>query len=68
MVLSQEFDLVLMDLQMPEMDGYQAHPGNTAAPKTAGELPIVAMTASAMPRDREKAMAAGMNATCEQTH
>nr|WP_319495382.1 transporter substrate-binding domain-containing protein [uncultured Desulfobacter sp.] len=61
MVLSQEFDLVLMDLQMPEMDGYQAT-REIRRHKTAGELPIVAMTASAMPRDREKAMAAGMNA------
>ena len=61
MALSQNFDLVLMDLQMPVMDGFQATRA-IRRHKAAGELPIVAMTASAMLRDREKAMAAGMNA------
>ena len=61
MALSQDFDLVLMDLQMPVMDGYQAT-REIRRYKTAQDLPIVAMTASAMPRDREKAMAMGMNA------
>ena len=60
MALSRNFDLVLMDLQMPVMDGFQAT-REIRRHKTAGELPIVAMTASAMPRDREKAMAAGMD-------
>ncbi|WP_321494094.1 transporter substrate-binding domain-containing protein [uncultured Desulfobacter sp.] len=60
MSLSRDFDLVFMDLQMPVMDGYQAT-REIRRHKTAQELPIVAMTASAMPRDREKAMAVGMN-------
>jgi two-component system sensor histidine kinase/response regulator len=54
------FDLVLMDIQMPVMDGYQA---SRAIRKAFGpeELPIVAMTANVMAGDREKSIAAGMN-------
>ena len=59
-VEQQHFDLVLMDIQMPEMDGYQATQ-IIREQFNAIELPIIAMTANAMQGDREKALEAGMN-------
>ncbi|MFO7838617.1 MAG: response regulator, partial [Desulfosalsimonadaceae bacterium] len=53
------FDLVLMDVQMPEMDGYQASEAIRAAGHT---MPIIALTARAMAGERKKCLAAGMNA------
>jgi signal transduction histidine kinase/DNA-binding response OmpR family regulator/HPt (histidine-containing phosphotransfer) domain-containing protein len=62
LVAQSEFDLILMDIQMPEMDGFQA----TAAiremeKKGSRRTPIVAMTAHAMKGDRERCLESGMD-------
>ena len=54
------FDLVFMDCQMPEMDGFQATRKIRQDP-TKGDLPIIALTANAMKSDRDACFEAGMN-------
>ncbi|MBE5969494.1 MAG: response regulator [Lachnospiraceae bacterium] len=56
------YDIVLMDIQMPVMDGYQATKAIRAFPdKELADIPIVAMTANAFDEDRKKALEVGMN-------
>jgi two-component system sensor histidine kinase/response regulator len=57
------FDLVLMDIQMPGMDGFQATAAIREREKTTGgHIPIVAMTAHALKEDEERCLTAGMDA------
>lgn len=56
-VKEKEYDVVLMDIQMPNMDGYQA----TQKIREFSDIPIVAMTANAFEEDKKKALSIGMN-------
>ena len=56
------YDLILMDIQMPNMDGYKATEViRDLADKSKANIPIIAMTANAFEEDRKKALAKGMN-------
>ncbi|MBP7665756.1 MAG: response regulator [Burkholderiaceae bacterium] len=61
-VQAATYDVVLMDIQMPEMDGETAARAIRALPGPVGRIPIIAMTANVMPEQRASYLAAGMDA------
>ena len=61
-VQAADYDVVLMDIQMPEMDGETATRTIRALPGPVGRIPIIAMTANVMPEQRSSYLAAGMDA------
>ncbi len=60
-VSTEKFDVVLMDCQMPDLDGYDATTAIRSGPCPRPRLPIIAMTASATPDDERRCLAVGMN-------
>ena len=60
-VMMHEFDLILMDIQMPIMNGYQAAEAIRQMPGKLKEIPIIALTADVLPEVREEALRVGMN-------
>lgn len=62
MVKKNDYNLILMDIQMPVMDGYQATEAVRALPNSKKGTPIIALTAHAMKGDRERCLSTGMDA------
>lgn len=60
-VTKSNYDLVLMDVQMPQMDGTEATKRIRSLPNKISQIPIIAMTANAMQGDRETYLEGGMN-------
>ncbi len=60
-VQERRYDIILMDCQMPEMDGFQASRNIRALPHPLCNIPIIAMTANAFKSDIDRCLAAGMN-------
>lgn len=65
LAVSEPPDLVLMDLQLPGIDGMEALRRLRESPRTA-DIPVVAVTAQAMKQDRERALDAGFNGYLEK--
>jgi CheY-like chemotaxis protein/signal transduction histidine kinase len=63
---SGRFDLILMDIRMPRMDGVEATLAIRALPGSPGQVPIIALTANADPEDTKAYIAAGMQSVVEK--
>lgn len=61
MAEERQYDLILMDCQMPEVDGYTATMTIRASQCDSPRVPVIALTASALPEDRRRCMEAGMD-------